>query len=76
MYSYKILNFQESTTILNAYTKKSGNLLNAPRTYQVIFVGERDYAWISMKKIIGIKGIMSTANAVTQTQAIHFIEQN
>ena len=28
MYSNKILNFQESTTILNACTKKSGNLLN------------------------------------------------
>ena len=31
MYSNKILNFQESTTILNACTKKSENLLNAPR---------------------------------------------
>ena len=31
MYSNKILNFQESTTIVNACTKKSGNLLNAPR---------------------------------------------
>ena len=31
MDSNKILNFQESTTILNACTKKSGNLLNAPR---------------------------------------------
>ena len=30
MYSNNILNFQESMTILNAYTKKSGNLLNAP----------------------------------------------
>ena len=29
MYSNNILNFQESTTILNACTKKSGNLLNA-----------------------------------------------
>ena len=33
MYSNKIVNFQESTTSLNAYTKKSGNLLNAPRIY-------------------------------------------
>ena len=32
IYSNNILNFQESTTILNACTKKSGNLLNAPRT--------------------------------------------
>ena len=33
MYSNNILNFQESTTILNACIKKSGNLLNAPRIY-------------------------------------------
>ena len=32
MYSNNIVNFQESTTILNACTKKSGNLLNAPHT--------------------------------------------
>ena len=32
MYSNNILNFKESTTILNACTKKSGNLLKAPRT--------------------------------------------
>ena len=30
MYSNNILNFQVSTTILNACTKKSGNLLNTP----------------------------------------------
>ena len=33
MYSNNIANFQESTRILNACTKKSGNLLNAPRTF-------------------------------------------
>ena len=33
MYSNNILNFQESTTILNVCTKKSGNLLKAPRIY-------------------------------------------
>ena len=32
MYSNNIVNFQESTTILNAWTEKSGNLLKAPRT--------------------------------------------
>ena len=32
MYSNNIVNFRESTTILNAFTKKSGNLLKAPRT--------------------------------------------
>ena len=31
MYSNNILNFQESATLLNVCTKKSGNLLNAPR---------------------------------------------
>ena len=31
MCSNKILNFQESTTFLNAWTKKFGNLLNSPR---------------------------------------------
>ena len=33
MYSNNIVNFQESMTILNACTKKSGNLLKAPRIY-------------------------------------------
>ena len=36
MYSNNILNFQDTTIILNACTKKSGNLLKAPR---IIFVG-------------------------------------
>ena len=36
MYSNNIVNFQESTTILNTCTKKSGNLLNAPRIYCII----------------------------------------
>ena len=31
MYSNNILNFQESTTIVNPCTKNPGNLLNAPR---------------------------------------------
>ena len=33
MYSNNIVNSQESTTILNACTKKSGNLLNEPRSH-------------------------------------------
>ena len=33
MYSNNIVNYQESTTILNGCTKKSGNLLKAPRKY-------------------------------------------
>ena len=36
MYSNNIVNFQEYTTILNACTKKSGNLLKAPRIYVYI----------------------------------------
>ena len=34
MYSNDIVNFQESTTILNACTKKSGNLLKASRIFK------------------------------------------
>ena len=30
IYSNKIVNFQECTTILNSCTKKSGNLFNGP----------------------------------------------
>ncbi len=40
MYSNQILNFQESTTILNACTKMSGNLLKAPRIYMYVFAKE------------------------------------
>ena len=36
-YSNNIVNFQESTTILNACTKKSGNLLKELRSYQLYF---------------------------------------
>ena len=35
MYSNNIQSFQESTTILNACTKKSGNILNSPRIYRL-----------------------------------------
>ena len=34
MYSNNIVNFQDSTTILNACIKKSGNLLKAPRIFK------------------------------------------
>ena len=36
VYGNNILNFQESTTILNACTKKSGTLLKAPRTFSQV----------------------------------------
>ena len=38
MYRNNIVNFQESTTILNASTKKSGNLLKAQRIYIYIYI--------------------------------------
>ena len=38
MYSNNIVNFQESTTILNGCTKKSGNLLKALRIYIYIYI--------------------------------------
>ena len=38
MFSNNLLNFQGSTTILNACTKKSGNLLHAPRINLIFFV--------------------------------------
>ena len=49
MYSNNMLNFQEFTTILNAYTKKkSGTLLNAPDT-SLMFKDQRgqecDITW-------------------------------
>ena len=36
MYSNKILNLEESTTILNACTKKFGTLLKAPRISNIV----------------------------------------
>ena len=33
MYRNKIVNFQKSTRILDAYSKKSGNLFKAPRIF-------------------------------------------
>ena len=38
MYSNNLLNFQESTTILNSFTKKSGNLLKVSRIYIYIYI--------------------------------------
>ena len=43
MYSNNILNFQESTTILNACKKKARNLLNASRIYKPIHTYRERY---------------------------------
>ena len=47
MYSNKILNCQESTTILNACTKRSGNLLKAPLTFsswEIVFAHSSNFS--------------------------------
>ena len=36
IYSNNIVNFQVSTTILNAHTKKFGNLSYAPRSFEIL----------------------------------------
>ena len=50
MYSNNILNFQESMTILNACTKKFGNLLKAARIYVFLYIYVRVdiYAYVYM----------------------------
>ena len=45
MYCNNILNFQESTTILNACTKKSGNLLKAPRICMCVYIYINTYIY-------------------------------
>ena len=42
------MNFQESTTIVNAGTKKSGNLLNAPHTHIYIYI----YIYIYLLEVL------------------------
>ena len=50
-YSNNIVNFQESTTILNACTKKSGNLLNTSRIHSWIikqfYFLQFNLAWVT-----------------------------
>ena len=46
MYSNKILNFQESMAILNACTKKSGNLLKTPYIYIYIYIQPKFYNFL------------------------------
>ena len=46
MYSNKILNFQESTTMLNGRTKKSGNLLNDSHTHTHTYIYIYIYIYI------------------------------
>ena len=55
MYSNNILNFQETKTILNACTKKSGNLLNAPRISYLIY--------LSFKPSVGVLVYLSASSS-------------
>ena len=51
MYSNSIVNFQESTNILNACTKKSGNLLNSPRMLRTVYPRDGiDNLYVSRKE--------------------------
>ena len=52
MYSNKILNFQESTTILNACTKKSGTLLNAPHSFVMCCLKIVSYCVVIILRVI------------------------
>ena len=58
MYSSNIVNFQESTTILNTCTKKSGNLLKAPRMFILCF----QLKLMNHLKIIKSEGKKETAS--------------
>ena len=59
-YSNNILNFQESTTILNACTKKSGNLLKEPRSKEIQTQTE------GFLKIVYYKTTMTTKKNITK----------
>ena len=58
--SNKIVNFQESTTILNACTKKSETLLNAPRIYLL-------FTYISTKLNIVSENILNSLKQIFET---------
>ena len=64
IYSINIVNSQESTTILNACTKKSGNLLKAPCNYSYIIKYLNNHVIISVDKIY-------RSNRPNKTQILH-----
>ena len=68
MYSNNIVIFQESTTILNACTKKSGNLLNAPCIISYMY--KKDLALNNLQWLIGHK---TQPNLNTHTHTHIFI---
>ena len=50
MYNNNIVNFQESTTILNACTKTSGNVLKESRSYTYTVINNIDWTFIGKLK--------------------------
>ena len=74
MYSNNILNCQESTIIWNACTKKSGNLLNAPRIYIVVYI--YIYIFIYIHKNENENMIIKEANKVSVTVILNKSLQN
>ena len=79
MYSNNILNFQESTTILNACTKKSGNLLKATRMGEHVQIAvSRDHSSKCMKtEALFIKTEMNNewnVHFLQNTRRIQWIE--
>ena len=67
MYNNNILNFQESTTILNPCTKKSGNLLNSPRKFFFLL--------ISNMLIFCQDLVICLYPKVTEFYSFHFLRQ-
>ena len=51
IFSNNIMNFQESMTILDPYTKKSGNFMNAPRIYLYIYIYTCTHTYVMGKFI-------------------------
>ena len=65
MYSNNVLNFQESTTILNACTKKSGNSKYKPFEPEIIKIGQSSYKMYS-NNVLNFQESMTLLNACTK----------
>ena len=60
LYSNNTLNFHESTTILNAHMKKSGNLLKVPRNYSPVLIIWKEKENKVNRKELGGRVLVST----------------
>ena len=68
MYSNNILNFQESTTISNACTKKSGNLLNWPRIQGYEIIVDKGNVILAMLKDYFRLNLKNTADFIERNE--------